>query len=239
MPVVINGTTGITTPAASVGNALLLKDIVYLKSGVDDVYITPTGVRALKVSVVGGGGGGGGTDGTATTGVAGASGAGGGGGYAVALIRDPSPQYTYTVGAGGAGGAAGTNNGAAGGTTEFTDGVVRLAAAGGAAGAGQAIDTSVSASASSGGRGTVTGIEGLEGKGLPSTYSRSTSGSNYTLPMSGACPIIGGGINYNTGTGVNGNVSGEGGGASYSSNTTANYAGGSGYRGVIIIEEYY
>lgn len=240
MPVVINGTTGITTPAASVGNALLLKDIVYLESGVDDVYITPAGVRALKVTVVGGGGGSGGIDGTATTSAVGASGGGGGGGFAIALIKEPSAQYTYTVGAGGAGGAAGNNFGAAGGTTEFTDGVVRVAATGGNGGDGEAIDTSVQAGLIAGGIGELTGVLGLIGKGTTSSFSRATSGVNYSLPMGGYCPIIGGGQRYQTTTAiVPGEVPGEAGSPVYLSNTTSNYAGGAGYKGIIIVEEYY
>lgn len=226
-------------------NAYLLKGVVYLASGTATTYTTPTGVRAIEVTVIGGGGGGGGGDGTATSNAVGPSGAGGGGGFATALIENPASSYVYTVGSGGSGGAAGANNGTAGGTTEFKNSgaTVVISATGGSGGSGQTIDSSVTVSASSGGVGSITGSvsSSLVGAGTRSSYGRGYNGVLYTNPVSGFCPLIGGGVftaSSNT-NGINASNYGEGGSGANINNVTTNYAGGNGFGGLIIIREYY
>lgn len=230
-------------------NAYTLKNITYLTSGTAATYTTPTGVRALKVTVVGGGGGGGGVDGQATANTNAYSNGGGGGGYAMAFIATAEASYTYTVGAGGTGGAAGNNAGAAGGTTEFKNAgsTVVISATGGGSGAGDTGATSTGATTGDPGVGSITGLGtpgGVIGSGTgkyANGYGRIINGSIYGITGSGYCPFIGGGVPTELGaTGTNATNYGEGGGAVRTSAAVAtNYAGGNGFAGLIVVEEYY
>jgi hypothetical protein len=229
-------------------NAYALKNIVYLTSGTAATYTTPTGVRALKVTVVGGGGGGGGVDGVATASTNAMSGGGGGAGYATAFIGTAEASYTYTVGSGGTGGAAGNNAGAAGGTTEFKNAGSTVIITGGGGGGGSGSLGAVSASSTPGtpGVGSITGLGspgGIIGEGTApfSNYGRIISGTVYNLNTSGSCPIVGGGVDIVVATtGSNATIYGEGGGGVRTTTAIAtNYAGGNGFAGLIVIEEYY
>jgi hypothetical protein len=230
-------------------NAYALKNIVYLTSGTAATYTTPTGVRALKVTVIGGGGGGGGVDGQATASTNAYSGGGGGAGYATAFIATAEASYTYTVGSGGTGGAAGNNAGAAGGTTEFKNAgsTVIISATGGGGGAGDLGTTSTSSVAGTPGIGSITGLGspgGVIGEGtspMSTGYGRTINGTVYNVNSSGYCPIIGGGVdNVAQATGANAAIYGEGGGNVRTTTASANnYAGGNGFAGLIIVEEYY
>jgi hypothetical protein len=211
------------------------------------VYTPPPGVRALEVTVIGGGGGGGGGDGTATSNAVGPSGAGGGGGFATAFVTTDVAGFSfkYNIGPGGAGGAAGANNGSVGGTTRFrntTGSSMIISATGGNGGSGQTIDSSVTAGSTAGGVGSITGSvsSSLVGAGTRSSFGRGHNGLTYSLPMSGFCPLIGGGASANTNVnGTNASNYGEGGSGVLISNVTTNYAGGSGFAGLVIIKEYY
>lgn len=230
-------------------NAYALKNITYLTSGTGATYTTPTGVRALKVTVIGGGGGGGGVDGQATASTNAYSGGGGGAGYATAFIATAEASYTYTVGSGGTGGAAGNNSGAAGGTTEFKNAgsTVIISATGGGGGLGDIGSTSTGSGAGTPGVGSITGLGtpgGVIGEGtspMSTGYGRIINGTVYSLNSSGYCPIIGGGVdNVAQTTGTNATNYGEGGGNVRTTTASANnYAGGNGFAGLIIIEEYY
>jgi hypothetical protein len=230
-------------------NAYVLKNITYLTSGTDATYATPTGVQALKITVVGGGGGAGGVDGSATASTNAYSNGGGGAGYAIAFIAAAEASYTYTVGAGGTGGAAGNNPGAAGGTTEFKNGAetVVISATGGGAGAGDVGATSTGATTGAPGVGSITGLGipgGIIGSGTgthANGYGRYINGTIYSLSGSGYCPLIGGGVpSAAAATGINATNYGEGGGPVRTTTAVAtNYAGGDGYQGIIIVEEYY
>lgn len=242
MPITLNGTTGIGTPAIQIDNSYTLKGVTYLTSGTLATYTVPAGVRALEVTVIGGGGGGGGADGSAST-EYGSSSPGGGGGWATGFITSLEASYIYTVGVGGTAGAAGVNNGGTGGTSIFRNSgsTVILQATGGAGGLGQLIDVSVSALPTAGGVGSAVGVSAsLFGGGVRSTYGRTASGLIYSIPTSGFCPLIGGGVFYTSANtnGVSATLYGEGGGGAYLSATTNNYAGGAGYQGLIIVREY-
>ncbi len=52
-------------------------------------------------------------------------------------------------------------------------------------------------------------------------------------------PLFGGGVLTKTGAGNAATNYGEGGGAGYDGGVTTNYAGGAGFQGIIIVEEYY
>lgn len=228
-----------TTNLQKNGNAAFtLKNVTYLTSGTAATYTTPTGVRALKVTVVGGGGGGGGVDGQGSNTYAIASG-GAGGGWAEALITSVESSYTYTVGSGGNGGAAGNNNGSAGDSSEFKNSgsTVVISATGGSGGLGDTGGTSTSSFGVNGGIGSLTGITGTIAAGIASTFSRVISGSNAAFSNSGGSKFGGGQMASQPGAAAR--VYGEGGGAAYVGGLATNYAGGNGYQGVIIIEEYY
>lgn len=219
-------------------DAYLLKNITYLTSGTAATYTTPTGVRALKVTVVGGGGGGGGIDGQGASTYAVSSG-GAGGGWAEALITSVEASYTYTVGAAGAGGAAGNNNGVAGGTSEFKNGAatVVISATGGSGGDGGLGAASASAAGELGGIGSLTGVTGTVAAGVGSSYARVLSSTFASFSQSGGS-LFGGGQRIAQ-PGAAARVYGEGGGPTYAGAVTTNYAGGVGFQGVIIVEEYY
>lgn len=230
-------------------NAYTLKNITYLTSGTAATYTTPTGVRALKVTVVGGGGGGGGVNGSGTASTNAYSDGGGGAGYAVAFISSAEASYTYTVGAGGTGGAVGNNPGAAGGTTEFKNAgsTVIVSATGGSGGLGDTGATSSGATTGAPGVGSITGLGtpgGVIGSGTgvyANGYGRFINGTSYSLSGGGYCPFIGGGVAATLGaTGTNATNYGEGGGPVRTSTAVAtDYAGGNGFAGLIIVEEYY
>ena len=239
MSIVLNGTTGITTPAATIANGFYLKGITYLTTGTAATYTTPSGVRALYVEVVGGGGGGGGVDGNGTDGASGAGGSGAG--YCAKLITSPSATYTYTIGAGGSGGAAGSNPGTVGGSSTFSDGVVTLTANGGNEGAGQiaaASNTYYQGSPGAGASGGDINISGGNGGG------RGRGDFAQYVGGSGGSSVLGkGAFGLNSAnTATNGSAATEygGGGAGASvEDSTADRAGGDGYQGVIRITEYY
>jgi hypothetical protein len=104
---------------------------VFTSSG---TFTVPSGITAVKVTVVGGGGGGGASSGGCSSG---AGGGGGGGGTSIRYVTGLTPGGTVSVtvgaagsggsGAGGAGGASSfgafaTGNGGSGGGTGFAGG---------------------------------------------------------------------------------------------------------------------
>ncbi len=228
-------------------NAYTLKNITYLTSGTAATYTTPTGVRALKVTTIGGGGGGGGVDGSSTASTVAYSDGGGGAGYAIAFITSVEASYVYTVGSGGTGGVAGNNAGAAGGDSIFRNSgsTVVITGGGGGGGVGDAATTSTAAYVGTPGVGSITGLGspgGMIGKGTGfNGFGRVISGAVNSLAGSGFCPIVGGGIvSATAATGTNASIYGEGGsGVRTSAAVATNFAGGNGFQGIIIVEEYY
>ena len=220
-------------------NAYTLKNITYLTSGSLATYTTPTGVRALRVTVVGGGGGAGGVDGQGASTYAGSSG-GAGGGWAEGFITSVESSYLYTVGGGGAGGAAGNNVGASGGTSQFRNGAssVIVQGDGGAGGTGSLGGTSFNAVTATGGLGSITGVTGVFAAGMGSSWSRGISNTYTHFSINGGSRFGGGSLQA-TQPGTNARVYGEGGGSTYVGASTSNFAGGTGYQGIIIVEEYY
>ena len=221
-------------------NAYTLKDITILTSGTGATYTTPTGVRALKVTALGGGGGGGGQDGQGA-GTYTIGGPGRGGNAVSMFIPTASASYTYTIGAGGAGGAAGNNAGATGGNTTFGDGTLLITAGGGGPGNGalgssnqSGLNTASTTSTVANGNSSVIYITGT-----PGVWGRAVSASLTAWSCSGVSPLFGGGVPTKSGAGSAATNYGEGGGAGYDGGVTTNYAGGAGFQGIIIIEEYY
>lgn len=117
MPIVLDGTNGVTT------NGTLLKTAYGLQSmqsfvgsgatGGTFTWTRPSGVTKVKVYVVGGGGG-------AQNVSSNQSGTGGAGGLSIAIIDVSSiSSVTVTLGAGGAGTDSSSNRGSDGGTSSF------------------------------------------------------------------------------------------------------------------------
>jgi hypothetical protein len=186
-------------------------------------WAKPTGLKAVKVTVIGGGGTGGGVPATP---IAQAAGGGGGGGGSITYLSAPSIPGPVTVTAG-----AGTNSfggflSATGGASGGQTGNPPTASPGGAAGTG------------SGGLINASGTSGLTGTAQPAG-STGGNGGNAALFYG-----IFGAVGTPT-TGANGNPApatnyGAGGaGAAKGTPTTAARTGGTGGPGIVIIEEFY
>lgn len=207
----LTGTTTLATttiigsfPAYQIG-----KNIAVITS--TQSFTIPSGVKMLKVELVGGGGG---TCGGNNDVIAGA----GGGGYALKYVDVSATSSVYvTIGAGGSGGSAGsciTHLGTTGGTTSFG---TFFSATGGNANS----DWNVAGSGGTGSGGDFNsyGQSGTLGNGVTGGSSKGGSGGGSTYG--------GGGI-----PGSSGNAYGGGGGGI----TTAGSAGGTGgASGVAII----
>ena len=217
--------TGVFTPLGAVTkfqavpyalNAKTKSPTMQVFTSGSGTYITPLGVKFIKVRMVGGGGGG-----SNGTNVWNSGGGGGAGAYIEKTIIAPSAIYSYTVGIGGAVG----NNG---NSSIFGDAVANGGNAGlGSGGAG-------GGNSSNGG----TFIFGTGGLGFGVNGSGGTGGSSGSNAVSGGCggsgPFGGQGAGTISGGGSNASSnSGSGGGGG------AGSGAGSGGSGVIIVEEYY
>ena len=179
---------------------------VFTSSG---TFTVPTGVSAVKVTVIGGGGG-------AAGGNQFCCGGGGAGGVAVRWVTGLTPGGTVAVtvgaaGAGGVGGAGGTGtSGAAGGTSSFGT----YASATGGAGAIAPVTVGNIGLGGAGGAGSNGDMNITGGKGGTSAYAISGGGGGGSSGQSGA-------------TGVS-----PGSPSSYSNlNDTRIFPGGTGYLG--------
>lgn len=207
-------------------------------------YNLPSGIRAIRVHLVGGGGGGGGAQGNSTG--SGAAGGGGGGGYVSALITSPASSYSYSVGGGGIGGSgASAGNGTSGGNTTFST----YTAGGGVGGTG-VIDSATYVSAAGGGGGTATGGDvNLTGQDGAIGVGASSAALGLVLRVGSggdAAGLYGGpgapGLTptslTSTSAGANGEVYGGGGSGGCVGDSTADATGGNGADGYILIEEF-
>jgi hypothetical protein len=205
--------------------------ITKLTSG-SGTYTAPANCTHITVRMWGAGGGGGGVAGV--TGSGGAAGGGASGGYIESTITSPT-SYSYSIGTGGAGGVAGANTGSAGGSTTFST----FTAGGGNGGIGQT--SGVVASVVLGGLGAVNsgspdlsfvGNAGFPGVTISSTVA--ISGQGALAPCSGGAPSG----RSAGGAGPGAHSIGAGGAGATSLNSTS-FAGGNGFDGMIIVQEYY
>ena len=181
-------------------------------------FTIPTGVSALKVTLLGGGGGGAGDDGNAGS-------SGGAGGAVIAYLNGLTPGATLSVasiGNGGNGSPAITgSSGGTGGSTTVSSGtqtISTLTATGGAGGV-----TGGSGGGGVGGSGSGGSLNLVGGGGSKGTSS---------VAQAGGSSIFGGGGNSYAGSyGGNGNNGGGGGGAQGAGNI-----GGNGGNGLVIFE---
>jgi hypothetical protein len=216
------GSTGVTFPDATV-QAEATTNIPILRAYVaPGTWTKPTGLKAIKVTVVGGGGNGG----AVPSGPNGAGAGGGGGGssiiiYPAASIPGPQP---YTVGT-------------AGNTTSFGGTVPVVSATGGAAGE---VGSSASAGGIGGlGSGGTINMRGSAGDGgqSPATSIGPRGGSSF---MGGFSEMKKNPSPTGTVAGAAGSQYGGGGGGSFKgTNPGPTTAGGAGATGVIMVEEFY
>lgn len=215
---------------AAAGGAVLPPNIHARTVAGSANFVKPTNpaARFHYVRIWGGGGAGGGTDGQASGTAEG--GGGGGGGYVEKWYQDSdlAASEPYTVGAGGAG--VNFSNGNAGGNTTFKG----LTAGGGGGGLAMA-STAASQGALRGAGGSASGGD-LNSPGGDGGSGRTINGVACFTNYGGASPS-GGGLTQQTdfvaSNGTAGSSPGGGGSGSFSS--TADFAGGSGADGKILI----
>jgi len=185
-------------------------------------FTIPSGVTAIKITVVGGGGAGG--SGSTTSSIA--TGGGGGGGTAISYLTSLTPGNTLAVTIGGGGSGASTGNAGSGGTSSVASGtqtITTVQATGGGTGPG-------SGGAGSGG---IINIGG--GGGGVGVVTFGGSGGSSTLG--------GGAVGSTTGTGNAGRLYGGGGGGGYNHYIQCGccpipeyVTGGAGGSGIVIFE---
>lgn len=193
---------------------------VFTSSG---TFTIPTGVTAIKVTLVGGGGGGGGGSGVRPT--------GGGGGGAIGFLTGLTAGGTLavTVGAAGSAGASnGSGSGGTGGTSSVASGT-------------QTIST-ISATGGSGGQGSgIGGNWGTGGSGSGGAFNMTGGGgscgsSTDGRPSPGGDSLLGTGGRPAFSQGSAGGAGSAGGGGGGTFGACAGTAGSVGGAGVVIFE---
>lgn len=240
-----NGTSAIQTvaPGAS-GNLLTSNGTTWTSAAPASSYVggrgqtftgngtftIPTGITAVKVTVVGGGGGSGGGGNSLQ-----ASGGGGGGGAAISFLTGLTPgnTLTVTVGSGGTAGNTSGGNGGAGGNSSVASGTQSISTITGNGGSGSNGTATLpfdggAGGSSSGGTINIVGQGGGAGSG--------TITCAFGISGTGGSSILGGGGRGRIGsnlTGFAGNLYGGGGGGSCGGGGNAGAAGAA---GVVIFE---
>jgi len=201
---------------------------VFTSSG---TFTVPSGVTAVKVTVVGGGGSGAGTSGANQ---AGAGGGGGGMGVAYVTGLTPGGAVTVTVGAGATGT---TGAGSAGGTSSF--GAYCTATGGGG---GSKITSYGTASGGAAGSTTGCDFSGFSLAGGNGSWTSGCTSDSYSAGSGASGTRLGfgtpsggsGALNGTPGAGV---VYGSGGGGRTNNNALSTSAnGGNGANGIVIVE---
>lgn len=202
---------------------------VFTSSG---TFTVPTGVTAVRVTVVGGGGNG---ANVTTSNFAGAG--GGGGGTAIKFVTGLTSGGTVSVTVGGAGGTSsfGSHCSATAGASKSTN-----ETGGGAGGSGSGGDINITGGSGADVGGPYTGAGGGSlTHSMPSVYAEAVIETG-SIPGSGRFGGIGGTTKRKDAaggaqTGVNGTGFGNGGSGGCTSNT-ADATGGSGSSGIVVVE---
>ena len=202
---------------------------VFTSSG---TFTVPSGITAVKVTVIGGGG-----DGGNSTGSNSASGGGGGGGAAVKYVTGLTPGATVTVTVGSAAGTSsfGTECSATGGATAPTISTTAGSGAGGAGGVGSSGTFNITGSSGQAGSAGNYGGAGGGSSGSPVFILPDSLGNYQGTPGRGF--LIGDGALGQTAdaAGLAATGYGNGGGGSKATGTT-DRAGGAGSAGIVIVE---
>lgn len=207
--ITVSGATGAVTVNAAAGG---IAAQTFTSSG---TFTIPSGVTAIKMTIVGGGGAGG-------SGAAGPAGGGGGGGAAIKFLTGLTPGNTLTVTVGAAGGTSSVASG--------TQSITTVSATGGAAG-GPGSTGGASAAGGIGSSGDMNIGGGAGGVGI-SFYINACLGGDMS-GVGGSSILGGGGTNawLNAGAVGAGRAYGGGGGGGRNGG-----AGGAGAAGVVLIE---
>ncbi len=201
-------------------------------------YITPAGVKAIIIELVGGGGGSGAIAAATGNNNGTVSGGGGSGAYTKALIINPASSYTFIIGAGGTASAIGVAGGN-GGQTSFDAGAITApGGSGGAAGSALANGT-----VSYGGAGGIAGVGGsfmvpghAGGTGFSgSVISVAGAGANSYFGDGGVAPAV---IDGSSRAGVAATGFGAGASGAAAVNVGTGAIGAAGFHGVIIVTEF-
>lgn len=215
------GSTGVTFPDATVQNtaaAPSMRGQVFTYTGSSQTFTIPTGVTALKVTVVGGGAGGG-------TENSGYVGGGGGGGAAIKYLTNLTPGNTLsvTVGAGGTAGSYGA--GGTGGTSSVSSGTQSITTISATGGTSNSYAIGGTGGSGSNGDMNITGQAG-------SNPGPRTGNAGWDSGAGGSSILGGGGRGASGGAGGAGGAYGGGGGGA----RNAEGSGGAGAAGVVIFE---
>jgi len=249
--VVANGGTGLTSPGTS-GNVLTSNGTAWTSAAPTSSFIgsqgqvftssgtftVPSGITAVKVTVIGGGGNGGNATGTTSS-----AGGGGGGGCAIEYVTGLTPGGTVTVTVGAVAGTSsfGAFCSATGGATAVNNATPGTASNGGAGGSGSGGNINISGGGGQAGS-IVSGSNTLGGNGgatnnadayINTTAVRDTGSANLlptTVGFFGRGGFAGNVANGGAATGF-----GNGGGGGGTSDST-DRTGGAGTSGIVIVE---
>lgn len=212
---VVTGT--ITAGGIPVGGNYILRQYV-----APATWTKPTGLKAVKVTVVGAGGNGGSTVAPAPTVTALAAAGGGGGGASIEEIQAASIPGPVAVTAGS-------------GTNSFGAFCSATAGANGGNSGSSAVASGVGGAGGSGSGGDINLVGGTGGSYLRNAapIQMSGAGGNSLLGQGGANRLA-----PNDGVGYAGENYGGGGGGAVGANPTPQ-AGGAGAPGIVIVEEFY
>jgi hypothetical protein len=229
---VANGGTGTTT-------GFIMPTQTFLTSGTS--YNTPAGCTYIEATVIGSGGGGGGANGATFNPF---GGGGGGGGGLVTCLMFPG-SYTYSIGDGGIGGSgsnfAGATDGSNGGTTTFSGGSTPLTitiVGGGGGLAGQQTLTNTDGGSGGFQSAAPTNAFTCTGSGGGGGFRADFGASVQLLSGAGGSSPFGGGAPGFSRAAATSGISGKGFGGGGSGGGLSS-AGGNGFKGCILIKEYY
>ena len=216
----VSGATGAVTVSA----ISALPGILAQRFTSSGTFTIPTGVTAIKATVVGAGGGAGGIDRSAL-----GSSAGGGGATAISWLTGLTSGATLTVTVGAAGTGGTPYNGTAGGTSSLASGtqaITTISSTGGSGGYGtQAGGPEANPVAGGTATGGQINIPGGQGEGANGTTNAKGGNSAFAGYLQRIVSYIGAGnAGYSFGVGGDGCI------------TTATYNGGNGGGGIVIIE---
>lgn len=202
----------------------------------DPAWVPTAGVRKIRFTATGGGGGGGNCDGQDVD-KAGMASSGAAGATAIIDITTIGATYALVIGAGGAGGSTAAGNGSTGGATTVIGTGVNLSCGGGEGGKG---DTAVGGvSRVNGASGGIASGGDVNIRGGDSDMCFIVTGEPAGAGSAGASFWGGGPHHLINSVGKDAVVFGTGGSGGTSLNATPNNNGGAGFRGIIVIDEFF
>lgn len=207
-------------------------------------WTKPTGIKHVRLRLVGGGGGGGGAGTALNSATAGAGGGGAAYGEKTILAASLGATEAVVVGAGGAGGG-GVNPGATGVASSFGGHVTASAGGGGQPIGSSGADVRMQSGGNNQGVATGADISIPGSPGGPAFVYRVLAADRAAQAGNGGASVLGGGgrgLSGTSGSSDNGLVGlgfGSGGGGAVAIHDVAGAAGGNGAPGIVIVDEYF